>query len=149
MTPTPGEPPDALAAILKRWQSAETATIERANEVLERTSHPAIRLAMEIVRRDSEMHREVQQAILDGPDQRAFTAEELREVWALVEQQMEAEKRRLEFARQAASQCRVDMERQPLAYLLLSYVVEDEKKRARLLGRLEDFQHNRYEDVEG
>jgi hypothetical protein len=147
MTPTPGEHPDELAAILKSWQMAETAAIERATEVIERTGHPVIRLAMEIIRRDSEMHRRVQQAILDGPERQAFTEEELREIWNLVEQQSAAEKRRLEFARQAAGACRTDLERMPLTYLLLTYVVEDEKKRARLLGHLENFQHNQYEDV--
>jgi len=147
MTPTPGEHRGELATILKSWQMAETATIERATEVIEHTGHPVIRLAMEIVLRDSEMHRRVQQAILDGPERQAFTAEELREIWKLVEQQSEAEERRLEFARQAASACRTNVEQLPLTYLLLTYVVEDEKKRARLLGCLENFQHNRYEDV--
>jgi hypothetical protein len=61
----PPAPPD-LETVLRTWQAVEAATVEHANEVIARTKNPMVELMMEIIRHESEMHRRVQQVILDS-----------------------------------------------------------------------------------
>jgi rubrerythrin len=130
-----------LTAILENWQALETATISHTTEVIAKTKNPLIRLLMEIIRQDSEMHYRVQQILLDGTKSQAFTLtpEELGEIWDLIEKHADMEKQTIALAEKALSNCRLFVQRH-----LLTYLIEDEKKHDRLLGQLEDFKRNIY-----
>ena len=133
--------PQELTAILEYWQALETATISHTTDIIAKTKNPLIRLLMEIIRQDSEMHFRVQQVLLDGIERQAFTLtpEELGEIWEMVEKHADMEKQTIALAEKALSNCRLFVQRH-----LLTYLIEDEKKHDRLLGQLEDFKRNIY-----
>ncbi len=141
MSPKSAENPEQLTTILKNWQDLETATITHTSAVIAKTKNPLIRLVMEIIRQDSEMHYRVQQVLLDSLEQQAFTLtpEELADIWDMVEKHAEMEKQTIELAEAARKNCRLFVQRH-----LLTYLIEDEKKHDRLLGQLEDFKRNIY-----
>jgi hypothetical protein len=141
MTPKAAEDPEELTQVLKTWQGIETATVAHTTEVIGKTANPLIKLVMEIIRQDSEMHYRVQQVLLDSLEKQAFslTPEELGEIWDMVEKHAAMEKQTLELAEKARNNCRLFVQRH-----LLTYLIEDEKKHDRLLGQLEDFKRGIY-----
>lgn len=130
-----------LVKTLKKWQDLEVATVAQTTSIMEKTKNPLIRLVMEIIRQDSKTHKKVQQVMLDGLEKQAIslTSEELVEIWDLVEKHAEMEKATIELGEKAHKNCRLFVHR-----LLLSYLIEDEKKHDRLLSQLEDFKRNIY-----
>ena len=108
---------------------------------MQKTKNPLIKLVMEIIRHDSAMHRQVQQAMLDSLEKEAFhiTPEELAEIWDLVEEHAALEKETIDLAEKARRNCHLFVQRH-----LLSYLTEDEKKHDRILAQLEDFKRNIY-----
>ncbi len=137
---TAAETPE-LSAILENWQALETATISHTTQVIAKTKNPLIRLLMEIIRQDSEMHYRVQEVLLDGIQRQAFslTPEELGDIWEMVEKHADMEKQTIALAEKALADCRLFVQKH-----LLTYLIEDEKKHDRLLGQLEDFKRNIY-----
>jgi len=141
MTPKTTTNPEELTAVLQNWQTLETATIGHTTEVIAKTKNPLIRLLMEIIRQDSEMHFRVQEVLLGSIERQAFTLtpEELGEIWDMVEKHADMEKQTIALAEKALKNCRLFVQRH-----LLTYLIEDEKKHDRLLGQLEDFKRNIY-----
>ena len=139
-TKTEGNP-EELVSVLNEWQHLETATIAHTTAVMEKTQNPLIRLVMEIIRRDSEMHHRVQQVLLDSLEKQSFslTPEELGDIWDMIEKHAAMEKHTIELAEKARAGCRLFVQRH-----LLTYLIEDEKKHDRLLGQLEDFKRGIY-----
>jgi hypothetical protein len=111
--------PDGLAAVVRTWQAVEAATIERANEAIARTRNPLVELVMEIIRQDCEMHRRVQQVLVDSLERQALalTPEERREVWDLIEMRAEMERYTTELGRRARENCRLFVRTHLLAHL--------------------------------
>jgi hypothetical protein len=132
---------DELVAVLKTWQGLETATVAHTTDIIAKTQNPLIRLVMEIIRRDSEMHHKVQQVLLDSIQKQAITLtpEELGQIWEMVEKHAEMEKATIDLAEKARNNCRLFVQRH-----LLTYLIEDEKKHDRLLGQLQDFKRGIY-----
>jgi len=132
---------EELVGILKTWQGLENAAITHTTEVIAKSQNPLIRLVMEIIRHDSEMHYRVQQALLDSIQKQTITLtpEELGEIWEMVEKHAKVEKQTIELAEKARDNCRLFVQRH-----LLTYLIDDEKKHDRLLGQLEDFKRNIY-----
>lgn len=132
---------DELVAVLKTWQGLENATIAHTTEVIGKSQNPLIRLVMEIIRHDSEMHHRVQQVLLDSVQKQAITLtpEELGDIWEMVEKHAEMEKATIDLAEKARNKCRLFVQRH-----LLTYLIEDEKKHDRLLGQLQDFKRSIY-----
>jgi hypothetical protein len=141
MSPKVAEDPEELTSVLKTWQGLETATIAHTTDIIARTKNPLIRLVMEIIRHDSEMHHKVQQVLLDSLEKQAFSLspEELGDIWDMVEKHAEMEKATIELAEKARNNCRLFAQRH-----LLTYLLDDEKKHDRLLGQLEDFKRGIY-----
>jgi uncharacterized tellurite resistance protein B-like protein len=133
--------PEELTTVLENWQALETATISHTTEVIAKTKNPLIRLLMEIIRQDSQMHYRVQQVLLDGIEKEAFTLtpEELADIWDMIEKHADMEKQTIGLAEQALKNCRLFVQRH-----LLTYLIEDEKKHDRLLGQLQDFKRHIY-----
>jgi uncharacterized tellurite resistance protein B-like protein len=138
MSAKAAEKPD-LAKILRDWQAIEIASISHTTEIIAKTPNPLIRLLMEIIRQDSEMHYRVQQVLLDSLEKEAFTLtpEDLAGIWDMIEKHAELEKSTIDLAEQARDGCRLFVQRH-----LLTYLIDDEKKHDRLLGQLEDFKRN-------
>jgi hypothetical protein len=130
-----------LTRVLRRWQEIEDASIAQTTQIIQKTQNPLIKLVMEIIRHDSAMHRQVQQAMLDSMEKQAFhlSPDELAEIWDLIEEHTALEKETIELAEQARKSCRLFVQRH-----LLSYLMEDEKKHDHILMQLEDFKRNIY-----
>jgi hypothetical protein len=136
MKPKGVENLEELATTLRRWQQIEALTIAHTYAIAEKTRNPLIKLIMEIIRQDSNMHRRVQQAILDSLEKESFslTHEELGEVWEMIEKHAEMEKETIALGEKALANCRLFIQGH-----LLSYLLADEKKHDLLLAQLEDF----------
>ena len=54
-----------LIANMKSWMKVENASVASTGRVIEKTDNPIIRLVMEIIQGDSQMHYRVQEWIAD------------------------------------------------------------------------------------
>jgi hypothetical protein len=135
------EDPAELTALLKSWQTLESAAVAQTTAIIEKTENPLIKLVMEIIRQDSKMHHRVQQVIIESLEHQAFslTPDELGDIWEAIEKHAETEKATIVLAEKALKNCRLFVQRH-----LLTYLIEDEKKHDRLLGQLEDFKRQIY-----
>ena len=60
------EAQEKLVATMKIWQKVENSSVAATGRVIEKTENPIIRLVMEIIQRDSQMHYRVQGWIADA-----------------------------------------------------------------------------------
>lgn len=77
-----------LVENMRQWQKVENATISRTASVMEETGNPLIRLVMEIIQSDANMHHRVQQTIIDSLEKASIPipVEDIETVWASVEE---------------------------------------------------------------
>jgi len=122
---------------MRRWQKIENAAAASTGQIMERTDNPVIHLLMEIIQRDSQMHYRVQEWIADTLQYKTvtLTPDELNQVWGMIEQHVEVEKKALEMANRSLDSLKG--EKMVLPEYFLEYLAEDEKKHNELLGRLE------------
>lgn len=134
---------DNLINLLKRWQSIEDDSVRNTTEILKRTNNPIIHLIMEIIRQDSVTHRKVQQMIIDNFEKVpvCLDPEELINLWELITEHDEAERKTIELATYALEQ-----NDSPIVKMLLEYLIADETKHDRLLTSLETFKDEVYPD---
>lgn len=122
---------------MKHWQKVEDASIASTGQIMQQTDNPIVRLIMEIIQRDSQMHYRVQGWIADSLDYRTvtLTPEELEGIWKTIEHHIDLEKKSLEMARQSLGLLKG--KKMVLQEYLLHYLAEDEKKHNDLLNNLE------------
>ena len=51
---------------MRSWQKIENASVSSTGKVMERTKNPVVRMVMEIIQRDSQMHYHVQELIAES-----------------------------------------------------------------------------------
>jgi hypothetical protein len=126
-----------IAGNMKRWQKIEDASIASTGRIIEKTDNPIIRLTMEIIQRDSQMHYRVQEWIADSLEKKAvaLTPDELNAIWEMVERHISLEKRMIEIVEQTLGSLKG--KRMVVQEYLLSYLLEDETKHNNLLAKLE------------
>jgi hypothetical protein len=126
-----------IAGNMKRWQKIEDASIASTGRIIERTDNPIIRLTMEIIQRDSQMHYLVQEWIADSLEKKAvsLTPDELNAVWEMVERHISLEKRMMEIVELTLHSLKG--KRMVVQEYLLSYLLDDETKHNNLLAKLE------------
>jgi hypothetical protein len=126
-----------LAASMRRWQKIENSAIASTGFVMEQTENPIIRLVMEIIQRDSQMHYLVQQWIADSLESKtvSLTPDELNKVWGLIERHTEIEKSMVGIVQEALKSLKG--KKMYLQEYLLKYLQEDEIKHTSLLNSLE------------
>lgn len=126
-----------IAGSMKRWQKIEDASIASTGRIIEETDNPIIRLTMEIIQRDSQMHYLIQEWIADSLEKKtvALTPDELNSIWEMVEHHISLEKRMIEIVEQALNSLKG--KRMVVQEYLLSYLLEDETKHGNLLAKLE------------
>ncbi len=90
---------EQLVDNMKRWQRIENGAVASTGTVIEKTDNPVIRLIMEIIQRDSQMHYRVQEMIADSLTTKAvsMTPDELGAVWDLIEKHIQIEKKTVEL----------------------------------------------------
>jgi hypothetical protein len=130
---------------MKAWRKIENASIASTGRVIEKTENPIVRLVMEIIQRDSQMHYRVQGWIAESLSGRTvtLTPDEIGDVWGMVEDHINIEKRTVELAEEALDLIGGSKAMQVQSYLL-EYLLEDENKHNSLLERLEAIQKGMY-----
>ena len=136
---------EKLAADMRRWQKIEDASVASTGRVMEETENPIIRLVMEVIQRDSQMHHRVQEWIADTLEGKAVTLspDELAKVWGKIEDHIKFEKQVMGLAEEALASVQGSKGLQVQAYLL-QYLLEDEKKHNFLLEQLESIKKGMY-----
>ena len=95
------------------WSKRSTAS------AIARTRNPLVELVMEIVRQDCEMHRRVQQVLVDSLERQALalTTEERHEIWELIDARAEMERYTAELGNRMRENCRLFVRTHLLAHL--------------------------------
>jgi hypothetical protein len=122
---------------MKRWEKIEDAALTSTSKVIEQTDNPFIRLVMEIIQRDTQMHHRVQEWISRSiADEAAvLTYDDMDKVWKQVEQHMEVERQMAAMVKEMLAA--VEGKRMVMQEYLLNFLLEDETKHSNLLFRLE------------
>ncbi len=61
-----------IAGIMKDWQEVEDTSVESTGNIISKTDNPLIKLVMEIIQQDSQMHYRVQELIKDSLEGTAY-----------------------------------------------------------------------------
>ncbi len=142
---TTKEAQQKIIANMRKWQKIEDASVASTGQVIAKTNNPIIRLIMEIIQRDSQMHFRVQELIADSLDKKAIAVspQEIGKVWKLIETHIALEKRTVSLAKSslAAIEGRKGMLVQ--AYLI-EYLLKDEEKHDVILEKLEEIKKGMY-----
>jgi hypothetical protein len=127
-----------------RWQRMENATIAATANVIEKTENPIVRLVMEIIQRDSQMHYRVQELIADSLTSKTITLnpEELEKVWDLIEKHIALERQTVGMAEEALTALKGT--RMVVQDYLIRYLLEDENKHNHILESLEVIKKGMY-----
>jgi rubrerythrin len=122
--------------VLRQWQGIERDAIETTAQIMEKTDNLLIRQVMEIIRNDSVQHHRVQQFMIDMITKTPVTLspEDLAEVWGQIEAHDELERQTIELAQNLKEETT-----DPVARVLLDYLLRDEQKHDTILGELEKF----------
>ena len=133
-----------LVSTMEAWKKIENASIASTGRVIEKTENPIIRLVMEIIQRDSQMHYRVQGLIAESLQKTvSLSPEELGEVWGLIEEHIKIEEKTQNLAQESLEATKNSKGMLVQSYLL-EYLLEDEKKHNLLLERLADIQKGMY-----
>ncbi|MEA3297019.1 MAG: hypothetical protein U9R56_04070 [candidate division Zixibacteria bacterium] len=129
---------------MRRWQKLENATVSLTGSIIEKTDNPIIRLIMEIVQRDSQMHYRIQELIADSLESKTITLtpDELGGVWDLVESHIELEKKTVEFANESLTALKG--KKMVVQEYLLNYLLIDENKHNEILEKLNTIKKGMY-----
>lgn len=134
-----------IVSNMESWKKIENASIASTGRVIEKTGNPIVRLVMEIIQRDSQMHYRVQEYIADTLSGKAvtLTPDEVGEVWDMIEEHIAIEKKTVELAQASLDAIKGSKGMLVQAYLL-EYLFDDENKHSRLLEKLSSIQKGMY-----
>jgi hypothetical protein len=135
---------EQIVANMRNWQKVENASVASTGKVIEQTQNPIVRLVMEIIQRDSQMHYRVQDLIADSLSTKAMslTPDELADVWEMIEHHIELEKKTVELAEAALKALKG--KKMVVQEYLLHYLLEDETKHNNVLKQLEIIKDGMY-----
>jgi hypothetical protein len=135
---------EKLVDNMKRWQRIENGAVASTGKIMEQTENPVVRLVMEIIQRDSQMHYRVQEMIADSLTTKTvtMTPDELAAVWELVETHIEIEKKTVELAEEALTALRG--RKMVVQEYLLEYLLEDENKHNHILESMSTIKKGMY-----
>lgn len=127
---------DKVVANMERWKKIENKTVATTGQIIEKTDNPIVRLVMEIIQRDSQMHYRVQELVADSLQHKIVTLspEELGEVWEMIEKHLELERQTIEIAKISLEHLKG--KKMVIQEYLLEYLLQDEQKHEAILQRL-------------
>ncbi|MFC1596421.1 hypothetical protein ACFL5Q_00545 [Planctomycetota bacterium] len=134
-----------LVKNMRTWQGIENKSIASTGRVIEKTKNPIVRLVMEIIQRDSQMHYRVQEWVADSLEGKAvsLTPEEVGQAWGLIEEHIKIERKTMRLAQDSLAATKGSKGMLVQNYLL-EYLLDDEKKHELLLERLLNIQKGMY-----
>jgi len=123
---------------MKNWQKLENKAVHQTAQIMTETEHPLIRLVLEIIQRDSNMHHRVQQMIIDSmeTEQVELQADDLVNVWDSIEKHIQLEKKTIEMAQNSLAALK-GTSKTVMQQYLISYLLTDEQKHDKLLADLD------------
>ncbi len=129
---------------MRRWQRIENASVASTGNVIEATDNPIVRLVMEIIQRDSQMHHRVQGMIADSLESKTITLtpDELGQVWDMIEKHIVLEKKTVELAEEALTALKG--KKMVVQEYLLNYLLIDENKHNKILETLSTIKKGMY-----
>ena len=138
------ETQEKIAHTMRRWQKIENASVASTGKVIEKTENPIVRIVMEVIQRDSQMHYRIQEMIADSLETKTvtLTPDELANVWTLIEDHIELEKKTVEFAYEALEALKD--KKMVVQEYLIRYLLEDEEKHNTLLEKLSTIKNGMY-----
>jgi hypothetical protein len=135
---------EQLVNSMKHWQQIENRSVESTAAVIAKTENPLIRLVMEIVQRDSQMHHRVQQMIIDSIESKpiALSTDEMGSISEMIDNHLDIENQMVELVDKALAD--VKNKKMLVQEYLLNFLVEDEKKHASMLKALDKVKQGMY-----
>jgi ferritin-like protein len=135
---------EKIVANMKRWMKIENRSLASTGRVIEKTENPVVRLIMEIIQRDSQMHYRVQELIADSLEARTITLspDELADVWDMIESHIQLEKETIKLAQEALDHLKG--KKMVVQEYLTEYLLQDEKKHDLVLERLATIKKGMY-----
>ncbi len=132
------EKQEALVKTMKQWQQLENNAVAQTAKIMTEAQHPLIRLVMEVIQRDSNMHHRVQQMIVDATEGQfvEINPDDLVDVWDSIENHIQIEKKTIEMA-QASLAALEGTSKTVLQQYLIKYLMTDEEKHESMLADLE------------
>jgi len=120
---------------MRRWQKIENASVASTGDVINKTDNPVIRLVMEIIQRDSQMHYRIQDIIADSLESGtiSLSPDELGDVWDMIEKHIKLEEKTIELGKKMVVQ-----------EYLIDYLLIDEEKHNKILETLETIKKGMY-----
>ena len=139
------EAQEKVLSNVQRWQKIENAGIASTGKIMEKTDNPLVRLIMEVIQRDSQMHHRVQEFIADSLAGKAYamTPEDLATVWGMIEEHVKLERSTLELAKESIKETS-KAKGMMVQHYLLRYLEQDEMKHEEMLIALEKIKSNMY-----
>jgi len=139
------EAQEKIVANMRKWQKIENAAVASTGKVIEQTTNPLIRLVMEIIQRDSQMHHRVEELIADSLESKAIAInpDELGKVWNAIEKHIELEKQTISLAKESLAAIEGKKGMVVQAYLI-EYLLKDEEKHDAILDKLERIKKGMY-----
>jgi hypothetical protein len=129
---------------MRQWQKIENASVASTGNVIAKTDNPIIRLIMEIIQRDSQMHYRIQEMIADSLEKTtiSLTPEELGTVWEMIEKHIELEKKTVALAIESLEALKG--KKMVVVEYLLDYLRIDEEKHNQVLETLSTIKKGMY-----
>src|SRR4030043_2441951 len=121
---------EELAKILKEWYALEDQTIKFAEDLMSKSNNSFVKVIMEMIKRDSEKHKIMQQFAIDHLTKEAFhlTPQELIPLSEVLEKHIQAEAKSMGLANSA-----ITMSRDYFTNFIVSYLMADEIKHHEML----------------
>lgn len=127
---------EQIVSNMRSWQKVENASVASTGNVIEMTENPIVRLIMEIIQRDSQMHYRVQELIAESLESKTvtLTPEELAKVWDKIEKHIEIEEKTVELAKETLGVLKG--KKMVVQEYLINYLLMDENKHNKILDSL-------------
>lgn len=127
---------ETIAEHMRRWQKIENATVALTGDVIANTDNPVVRLVMEIIQHDSQVHHRVQQVIINSLEQQAISLnpDELGKVWNMIDKHIQMEKETVGLALDALEALKG--KKMVVQEYLINFLKVDEEKHDLLLEAL-------------
>ena len=139
------EAQEKIVANMSKWQKIEQASIQSTGRIAEATDNPIISLVAQIIQRDSENHKRVQELIQSSLEKQAvaLSPDDLGKVWNLIEKHIAIEKETVTLAKDSL-QAIEGKKGMIIQQYLIEYLLKDEEKHDAILANLEAIKKNMY-----
>lgn len=133
-----------IASRMRQWQQAENRAVVLTGQMMEKTQNPLLRLVMEIIQRDSQLHHRIQQFIIDSVEGKvvSLSPEELGAISSLLGKHKRVEDEMLcqigEMLKQLKGKHLLAQE------YFLHFLLTDEDKHCKMLSALDTFKKGIY-----